>query len=161
MADAIAAARARVRGRARGQFSRLFAARPSEAALSQVDTALLPLTPADYVRLRREAAGLTIRQVAERIEPRIAVRGDIARLLAMLERPGASARTIHTLVPLKRAFPIDLEVYQQLRDTPAKHHPSVCRVCGCSQSDPCLTDDHSCCTLRHTSCSRCIPEDDA
>lgn len=142
----------------RHQFPRLW-----PVALPIVDTALPPLTPAAYLKLRREAAGLSIAQVAERLEPRIALRRDVATILDMLERPGATARTVSTLRPLKTVFAIDLEVYAQLRDEPATRHPSICRGCGCSQSDPCVIRERgshldTCCTLRQHSCDRCVPD---
>lgn len=128
------------------------------AAVQPRSTVLKPLTPAGYLRLRRNAARMTIDQVAERIEPRLHRRGDIATMLRNLERDGVTARQIDILRPLQRAFPIDLEVYAQLRDEPADRHPSVCRVCGCSANDRC-TGEHRGQCRRETAdlCSACEP----
>lgn len=94
-----------------------------------------PLTPAAYLRLRRESAGMSISAVALMIAPN---RRDIAPardLVRMLEIPGNTARHHDTLDRLQAAFPFDPSVYRQLAEDPADRHPRVCRGCGCSEYD--------------------------
>ena len=117
---------------------------------AQRPSVLPPLTPAGYLRLCRAAAGLSIEQVVERIEPRIAARSDVGMILRELERDGVKALSVNTLRPLLRAFPLDLEVYAQLRDEPADRHPRICRACGCSQNDACVDRDRCPCAWSDT-----------
>ncbi len=96
-----------------------------------------PLAAAAYIKLRREAAGLTIRQVASIIAPKASRYAEALSLVTMLETDGVRARHTDTLIALRKAFPFDIVVYRQLADDPADRHPTVCRGCGCSEWDPC------------------------
>lgn len=96
-----------------------------------------PLTPAGYLRLCRAASGRSIEQIAERIEPLIRRRGDVATMLRLLEIDGAKARDIQPLRLLTAALPtFDADVYGQLRDTPPDRHPTICRGCGRNPRSP-------------------------
>jgi hypothetical protein len=127
---------------------------------------LLPITPATYLTLRREAAGLTRMQVARRLYE-IKIRrffGDrrprrlfdsVARALATIEQlevPGARARYRPVIDVLGGIFPLDADVYHQLIDEPADRHPAICRGCGCSAHDAC----DGTCTLAGDVCTHCV-----
>lgn len=109
---------------------------PPQSRQARVTRAVVaPLPAATYIRLRREAAGLSIEDVARRIcgHPRdLATATDLVR---MLEQPGNVARSNDTLDRLQAAFPFDPAVYRQLATEPADRHPRVCVGCGCSQWD--------------------------
>lgn len=123
------------------------------------------MTPSLYLRLRREAAGLSRTQVAQRLyDIRIKrVFGDRrprrlydspAQALAtvqQLETPGAYAKYRPMIDFLGGIVPLDVDVYHQLRDEPADRHPLVCRGCGCSTDDAC----ENACTLAGAVCSHC------
>lgn len=122
-----------------------------------------PVTAARYLRLRREAAGLTIVQAARRMygadEGKVGLAAD---LIAALETPGVRARVDLTLDRLALAFPFDADVYRQLAHDPVERHPRVCIACGCSQDDACVSaDGHDTCGWSAASgaagsvCTRC------
>ena len=124
------------------------------------------MTASRYLRLRREAAGLTILQAARRMfgsddgNVRIAV-----DLITALETPGVRAKVGMTLDRLSLAFGFDADVYRQLAHDPAARHPRVCFGCGCSQNDACVSaDGHDCCAWSPSSsdgaaiCTRCAGE---
>ena len=123
------------------------------------------MTPALYLRLRREAAGLSRTQVAQRLydikikrvfgdrRPR-RLYDSVAQALAtvqQLETPGAYARYRPMIDFLGGIVPLDADVYHQLRNEPADRHPLVCRGCGCSTHDDC----DGACTLTGALCSHC------
>lgn len=117
-----------------------------------------PMTPAAYLRLRREDARLTIAQVAERLPTRHVDAGLAASVIRTLETPGARARHRATLDALRTVFPFDIDVYRQLCEEPAERHPQICRGCGCSTYDACVeADGHTCCAWAlPTLCTRCM-----
>lgn len=132
-------------------------AMPAERSRATVPL-LLPLSPAGYLKLRRKAAGLSVDAVAQRIP---ANSQDEARaLMCLLETEGTKARYRQTIEAFADVFPIDADVYMQLRDTPADQHPRICRGCGCSEWDPCVTGDgsHSCAWHGLATCTRCVGE---
>lgn len=92
---------------------------------------LPPLTPAAYIRLRREAANLSFERVVQALAPKEGFAAARA-FLRLLETPGAKVKDEKALRLLQRVFPFDVEVYGQLANEPADRHPSVCRVRGCS-----------------------------
>ena len=117
-----------------------------------------PLTPAAYLRLRRAAAGVSVSDAARRIAPNN--QADAAKLIRQLETDGTAARYVETIRGLRDAYPLDVDVYLQLRDAPADAHPRICDGCGCSHWDPCgLPDDAgSCAWTNETTCTRCSGE---
>lgn len=124
--------------------------------IAQVDAVpLSPVTPPQYLKLRRQAAGLSILQVAERIAPTARDRSEAIALVTMLEQPGTTARRTETLSAFQSAFPFDPDVYQQLVNDPPAWHPAICRSCGCSQWDPCCSDDACCAWAEPGRCTRC------
>lgn len=126
-----------------------------------------PITADRYLKLRREAAGLTVQQAARRMFPGDDTRaGHAADMIRSLETPGVRARLDFTLDRLSLAFSFDADVYRQLAHDPAARHPRVCGGCGCSQNDACVSaDGHDCCAWSPSSrdgaalCTRCTGED--
>lgn len=125
-----------------------------------------PITPALYLRLRRQAAGLARIEVARRLytfkthsrfgrgaRPRriFASIADALSVIEQLELPGARARYRPVIDLLAGVFPLDPDVYHQLAEEPADRHPTLCRECGCSKNDAC---DRAC-TLKDDVCSHC------
>ena len=123
-----------------------------ERALVAATTAL---SPAAYLRLRREAAGRSVREVAAMI---VDTGDDVAMaldLVRVLETPGNTARQHETLDRLQRAFPFDPSVYRQLATDPVDQHPRICRGCGCSRWDACCSAEGACSWSSDTACTRC------
>jgi hypothetical protein len=118
-----------------------------------------PLKPASYIRLRREAAGMSLRTVAGMLARNA---GEVAMALDLvhaLETPGNTARRPDTLDALRSIFPFDPDVYRQLATEPAENHPRICRGCGCSHWDPCVSDEHGACAwATDTACTTCLPD---
>lgn len=131
---------------------------------------ILPVSPATYLRLRREAAGLTVRQLADRLmryraqllaegtatHPAYTEARDAVALVELLEREGARAQHRATVEALAACMPLDVDVYFQLATEPARSHPRVCHGCGCSTHDACQHDSYgSCAWVSPTQCSHC------
>lgn len=132
-----------------------------QGAAASAEQLLPPLTAADYLRLRREAAKLSIPAVAAALVSTSADRGEAAAFLRLIETPGARVSRHDTLLRLQAIFPFDPAVYGQLIDEPADRHPQICRGCGCSHWDPCDEDGRGPCAWSSpTSCTRCVPESD-
>ena len=131
-----------------------------------------PLTPAAYLRLRREAAGYHPDGFARdyamvaahgRPEPACRLSVDETRAahrrirdeLALLERPGVVARDDAVLRRIASLIGFDPAVYRQLANDPADRHPRICRGCGCSGHDACSDDDSVCTWVTPAWCSHC------
>lgn len=93
------------------------------------------MTPAEYIRLRRQAAGLSVEQVAAALAPERDKRGAARAFLGLIETKGAKVNTAAALHLLRRIFPFDIDVYHQLANDPADRHPTICRARGCSSWD--------------------------
>lgn len=118
------------------------------------------LTPGAYIKQRRQAAGLSVADVASRIatEPQSAehLRGE---WLELIEADAAPA-SFSTIVALRLVFRFDLTVLAQLEaisqgaDVPA---PQLCRICTCS-ADDCCTDAFGgrCAWIEEDLCSTCF-----
>lgn len=134
--------------------------------------AVPPITPATYIRLRREAAGKSQMAVARDLyaikikrpvgdkRPR-RLFDSVDQALAMiqqLEVPGARAKYRPVIDVLGGVFPLDADVYHQLAEEPADCHPVVCPGCGCSLGDPCTGSEGICTMSLGTTCSRCIDD---
>ena len=126
-----------------------------------------PLTPSRYLVLRRDAAKLTQRQLAQRLAHRRRMldgaTGDTIRmeaafldLVQQLETPRATARLRDTIETLAEVLPFDPDVYWQLAHDPAERHPFVCLGCGCSTYDPCSGSEGVCSCATAHACTRCI-----
>ncbi|WP_341207256.1 hypothetical protein [uncultured Sphingomonas sp.] len=124
---------------------------------AQTATALSPLRAWEYLRLRREAAGLTIEQLVSRLTSSERRAEQARRLIMRLESPGASARDDAVIARIGRVVPLDVTVYRQLADDPIERHPSVCRRCGCSDFDrcSCSTSGRACSWASSHLCTRC------
>lgn len=127
------------------------------------------LTPGAYLRHRRQAAMLSIGDVADMFhtQPRWSEIDRIdwlQRIEADVEQP-----TFRTIIVLRACFNFDIGV---LGDLVAIAHgaaidpPRLCRICACSEHDPC-PDKHgrdvvSCSWVEQDLCSACAtPERDA
>jgi hypothetical protein len=115
--------------------------------MTDTTRARAPMSPGTYMRKRREAAGFTIDQVAMLVvrpgpTPR-ATHAELARIrneLAMLEGDHAG-RYVRLMGHLSLVVAFDPAIYTALAaaaDGAAEPVPSICRVCACSWSDPCL-----------------------
>lgn len=109
------------------------------------------MSPGVYLRKRREAAGLTLGEVARQLAAMQfgIVHLDRANVLAQLEKieDTEAGLTLPQAQVMRHIFPFDVGIYDQLLD----HHlaakeerealaqPPICRVCACSFFDPCDT----------------------
>lgn len=128
----------------------------SPAALAAPSTGAV--TPGTYLRTRREAAGLTLDQVARvtRTDPAVEHRERVAWLRDIEEDRRALLPADGPLVLLLGcAFPFDRDVLAQLVLIHAGadlRPPQLCRLCACSWYDACegscawSTSDVSVCT---------------
>jgi len=119
-----------------------------------------PLNPAAYLRLRREAAGLSIRMVAGMLARNADEVVPALDLVYAMEAPGNTIRYPETLERLRSVFAFDPDVYRQLATEPSDRHPRICRCCGCSTWDPCYHIGH-CSLATSTVCTACQSETDA
>jgi len=132
-----------------------------------------PLTPGDYLRLRREAAGRSADQLARDLvtviahnrplpkrAPSIAELG--ARYMRMLdtvrllEAPRSLCLDTELLDAIASIIPFDPAVYHQLATEPADRHPRICRSCACSDHDQCATHHECCRWITPQLCSHCV-----
>jgi hypothetical protein len=112
------------------------------------------LRPASYLRLRRQAAGLSVEDVAVLLAPRAADRGAARAFVRLLETDLMVARKARPIERLATCYPLDPAVYYQLAG-PAPH-PRVCRGCGCSEWNLCQHEERGACSLASpTRCSHC------
>jgi hypothetical protein len=115
---------------------------------SEVEGRPLPMTPGRYLRLRREAAGLTIQHVVLMVVParyRSAPddRADLRNRIALAEEDALWRPALPPLLDqLGGAFNFVPGIYWLL----AVHHedpgrpiriPRICRSCGCTEHDAC------------------------
>jgi transcriptional regulator with XRE-family HTH domain len=119
-------------------------AEPSPAAVE-----VLAITSGTYLRMRREAQGLTIEQVAQ-----ICMSDGVgmAAAVAAIEDAEADRNPFEgaDLIRLLQAFSFAPSIYWQILE--GLPFPPLCRVCACSWDDACVgrcawTDpSHSLCT---------------
>lgn len=83
--------------------------------------------PWDYIRMRREAAGLSIEQAARPFWHHKEHRADVERNFDRIETVGFRVKR---LWDMSRSFRLNLTVYRQLCDTPPHMHPRLCLACG-------------------------------
>ncbi|HEY0626707.1 MAG TPA: hypothetical protein VGD10_08225 [Allosphingosinicella sp.] len=100
------------------------------------------MKPGDYMRLRREAAGLTIDSIALLCgggDPK--ARAEAQNQMRRIENGEGDLTDHHgLLLKLRGVMAFDLEVYEKLVLYAADQElplPQVCRGCGCSWMDPC------------------------
>ena len=123
------------------------------------------MSPGAYLRKRREAAGLSLREVTcmlvrqpEAMRP--VSEPDLRQLALFLG--GAEADDDNLTVPqaslLGRLYRFDIGIYEALL---LRHHgvpvpvPQVCRSCGCSWLDACETAQGPCSWAAPDLCSAC------
>lgn len=128
------------------------------AACTPAKGNLMVLTPGAYLRHRREAALLSIGDVADMFhtQPRWSELERIdwlQRIECDVEQP-----TFRTLVALRACFTFDLDV---LGDLVAIAHggaveaPRLCRICACSERDACHDHGGTCSWTDQDLCSAC------
>ncbi len=113
------------------------------------------MTPANYLRLRRKAAGLTLEQVAERLMSRAGFRPMVIAFLRILETDGCTAKHRDHIERLTSVFPLDPDVYFQLVNDSPDNLPRICSGCGCSAFDFCRHGDDVCGFVASDACNRC------
>ena len=100
-------------------------------------------SPGDYLKKRREAAGLSLGEVARQLAviQLGAIQLDRANLLDQLERieAGEAALALPQADLLRNVFAFDPSVYNRLLAGDTLPQPPICRVCACSFFDPCDT----------------------
>lgn len=130
------------------------------------------MTPGTYLAKRRQAAGLSLGEVAEAIAAlpwtlRTPTSGEIAQLVARLEL--AEADRDNLTVPqaelLRNCFRFEVDIYERLLwqqcgadDLPM---PPLCRHCACSWCEPCRDPSGAgaCMWVAEDLCSACVRTD--
>lgn len=121
------------------------------------------LSPGSYLKLRRQAAGLSIEDVAAMVHtaPRL---GEIDRCgwISRIENDVA-ALSPDVIATLADAFRFSRRILQQLIDARSYGDASaltrICLICGCSDQDPCVDpNSFDCCGWSTAdSCTACVP----
>lgn len=102
------------------------------AMLHETEPAARPVVmPWEYVKMRRQAAGLTIAQVANDFWVRSEHRQTVESRFADLERENLRFKRLYITQGLRYVFSID--VYHQLANLPPHQHPQLCLACGWDQ----------------------------
>lgn len=105
------------------------------------ETAPAPMRPGTYIQRRREAAGLTIDDVANQLGDTPKEIAEVQTLMRVFELDNVG--DVNSLVHrLPAVFRMDLGIYRALclhafdpeADAPL---PQICRICACSEHDPC------------------------
>lgn len=123
------------------------------------------MTPGTYLMKRRQAAGLSIDDVAERIgtAPHLA-QIDRKAWIDRIER-GIDPISADVLATLRTAYPFIPTIAWRLLDRPRFSPedfslPRLCRICGCSERDPCFLpgpEPRLCCAWAEEDlCTSCI-----
>lgn len=118
------------------------------------NAAPLPVQPWDYIRLRRQAAGLSIEQAARHFSQSDERLPACIANIRSFETAGVRVKNIEGM-KLDRAVPFDPSVYVQLRDDPPSTHPRLCSGCGCSSWTACHCSDGGECRIEDGLCTRC------
>lgn len=121
----------------------------------------LCLTPGSYLKHRRQAAQLSIVDVAHRIgtEPRTAEhsRGEWLDLI----EADAAPMTLTTIVALSQVFSFDIHVLwtlERIAQGEAVAAPQCCRICACTDYDGCRSAHGVTCSwVEDDLCSACAP----
>lgn len=120
----------------------------------------LALTPGAYLARRRQAAGMSIDDVAERIatDPRLDQRARCAWLAQM--EADLSPIAAESINALALCFPFSRIALQALanhaREPDRFAVPRICRTCACSELDACLSADRVPCAWKEDDlCTAC------
>jgi transcriptional regulator with XRE-family HTH domain len=115
----------------------------------------MTLTPGQYLRKRREASGLSIDDIAERI-------GTVPHWAPHLRRgwleqieSNQMPATFNTIVVLHQVMQFDLRVLVSLT-AEATDAPRLCKVCACSDEDPCVGTSGPCSWVNVDLCTACF-----
>ncbi len=118
------------------------------------------LTPGAYLARRRQAAGLSIDDIAAMIatDPRLDQRARRAWLAQM--EADLSPISIESVTALSHCFAFSRLVLQRLgnhaREPERFDPPRVCRACACSELDACLsTEGPACAWAEDDLCTAC------
>lgn len=126
------------------------------------------MTPGEYLRRRREAAGVSQAEAASYLPRKVNrfhgisitprhEKSNIARILAFEHDERFAAG--RDLLSLALAFPLDERVYGSLR---LGRPIAVCRVCACSDRDACRDPARGNCSwARDDLCSHCVGSEKA
>ncbi|WP_156679373.1 hypothetical protein [Sphingomonas profundi] len=112
------------------------------------------MSPGTYLRLRREATGLSLRELAYQFFTPPLDLAEVEQLLVNAEADDAplDAGSLHRV---NLFVPLDIEIYASLlAELPTR---SVCRRCACSWFDPCQDSFGPCAwaDAAATLCTRC------
>ena len=112
------------------------------------------MTPGAYLRMRREAAGVSLVEIAAGFstQPRLAehLRAELIELVERDVQPPSFA-TVELLIAF---FDFDRAVLIGLI---AGAEPQLCRVCACSEGDPCVTEHGETCSWDAPDlCTACV-----
>lgn len=123
------------------------------------------MSPGEYIRRRREAAGRSLREVALLLTTDFNAAGAMEIALGRVERDEYHPTAI-LMHQLTHAFPFDVYVYDRLVSyrigTIEGQHPQLCRSCACSFNDACVDPlGGPCHWVEPDLCSRCAAHDDA
>lgn len=110
-----------------------------------------PMTPWDYLRLRRVAANLSRVRLVDMImlagsKPyrrhtrRLLTQAKVMAWLELIETPGTRILDRTHLDLLALVLPIDADVYHQLATEPAERHPTLCGSCAVADDAAPVTD---------------------
>lgn len=114
------------------------------------------MTPGTYLRLRREAAELSITDVARLISPSSRWTQFNIAIIDLLEAD-LHLPTLGFIERLRGGFAFDRYIYRQLL-CKLQPTPEICLACGCSGLDPCDDELHGPCawaTPAHDMCTAC------
>ncbi|MES2042572.1 MAG: helix-turn-helix transcriptional regulator [Pseudomonadota bacterium] len=117
------------------------------------------LIPGAYIRKRREAAGLSIADVAARfVTTPESSELDRIHWLTQIEA-GILPATFATLTALRAMFRFDWDVLEHLEAITTGRNcppPQLCRVCACSEYDACLEQSgRTCAWAEPDLCTAC------
>lgn len=122
----------------------------------------MAMSPGTYLRLRREAAGVTLEAAAIALAHGLKNRNTLLALEDIeADLRGASPTEI---ARLGLAFRFDGATFDQLTDIHFFRadlpHPRICRVCACSELDPCIDFDRqlACHWVDLDLCSACVTQ---
>lgn len=131
-----------------------------------VVTAEAPMRPGTYLQKRREAALLSVRDVALLMADDLTC---VAEVVQRIEEAESDEKGLHGgfAGKLHNVFSFDLEVYlilAALRADPKAEIPlpQICRECGCTWHDACWHPDHGSCAWVDgdpTLCTHCSDVD--
>lgn len=129
----------------------------------------MTLSPGTYLRKRREALRLGVKQAAANLAAspwavRRATPDEVNRLMHRINAAEADRQpfTVDQARLLGNVFSLDIGVYEKLLalhadpTNPDLPHPQVCRGCACSFMDACVTDRGACSWAEPDLCTACL-----